>query len=282
MVYDLDYREVAAAAIDTAYRMTAQGGDTPNEFKVPSNVSRITGIRIGLSAISADTIADVNCSVEFRGAGIRTKEGWFAGPNLSTNGAAATSGGAAATKLMEYRTNIPVVPGGNFDAYFYIYGTDPGTAHGYLEIEYDGMPGRIVDSDVREVALTAANTLVSVTNRGTGAAGDFKPTGPIVEIICGFAPTLTGHATDGLNAGCAVHLSGAGIAINGNYKMLSNINCLGPDTDVHGSFISSLPERKQVPSPGIAIKKGSEIRAQAQVLESTQAGNAIVGLCYGA
>lgn len=277
MVYDSDYREVAAAAIDTAYRMTAQGADTPNAFVVPTNVSKITEIRIGLAAISTDVIADVNSCVEFRGAGIKVGEGWFAGPSLATNGAAATSGGSALTQLMKYKTNIEVSKGGEFDAYFYIYGTDPGTAHGFLDIIYDGVPGRIIDSDIREIALTTANTLVTASNRGTGAAGDFKPYGTIGEVIVGMAPTLTGHATDGLIAAASVHLSGPGLLVGGNYKFLSNVGCLGPDTDVHGSYASILPERYEC---NIKVKLNNAIRAQAQMLESTQAGNAIVGLCY--
>jgi len=279
MQFDGDYREAACAAIDTAYGLTAQGSATPGAFVVPSTASRITEIRIGLGGISSDTVADICCSVYIHGAGVHLGSGHFAGPIAGTAGAAATSGGYSFGKLMIYKTNIPVTPGAQFDADAYIYGTDSGTAHVFLQVIYDGTPGRIRDGDIREVALTTANTEVDVTNRGTGAAGNFEPVGTIGEIIFGVALTPTGHATDGLVGACALALSGPGLLLAGNYKFLGNCGFVEPDTDVHGpGVVQALPERYEC-GAGIRIKSG-KITAKAQVLESTQAGNAIVGLCY--
>jgi len=278
MVYDSDYREAACAAIDTAYGLTAQGSATPGAFVVPTTASRITEIRIGLGGISTDVVADIACSVHIYGAGVTLGEGYFAGPIAGTAGAAATSGGYSHGKLMIYKTNIRVTPGSQFNADAFIYGTDAGTAHIFLGIVYDGKPGAIIDGDIREVALTTANTLVAVTNKGTGAAGDFKPIGTIGEIIFGVALTPTGHATDGLVGAGSLHLSGPGLLVAGNYKFLGNCGFVEPDTDVHGPGVNqALPERYEC---NIQVKRGSDIRAEAQVLESTQAGNAIVGLCY--
>jgi hypothetical protein len=278
MVYDSDYREVACAAIDTAYTATAQGANTPGAFKVPTTANAITEIRIGLGGISADTVADVASYIHIYGSGVVIGEGYFAGPIAGTAGAAATSGGYNHGKLMVYKTNIPVKGGGEFNVDTFVSGTDAGTAHMFVGVVYDGTPGRIVDGDIREVSLTTANTLVSVVNRAGSAAGNFKPVSAIGEVIVGCALTPTGDATAGLVGAVSAHLSGGGLLAAGNYKFLGNTGWVEPDTDVHGPGVDqALPERYECL---IQVKKGSEIEAQAQMLESTQAGNAIVGLCY--
>lgn len=280
MTYDGDYREAACAAIDTAYAMTAQGADTPGAFVVPAGAQRITEIRIGLGRITVDTVAQIASYVHIYGGGApQLGEGWFAGPIAGVSGAAATSGGYTLGELQVYKTNIPVRGGGQINADAYVSGTDAGTAHMFLELVYDGMPGRIKDADIREGDLTAANTLVACQNRGGAASGDFLPSGTIVEVNIGVAMTPTGHATDGLVAASAFHLSGAGLAVAGNYKFLANCGFMEPDTDVSGVGATQIPLIRYE-TPGIPVKSGSSIRVQAQNIESAQAGNAIVCLCY--
>lgn len=279
MTYAADYREAPAAAIDTAYALTQQGANTPGAFVVP-NASKLTEIRIGLGGISADTVAEIVSYVHIYGGGVALGEGWFAGPIGGTAGAAATSGGYSHGKLMVYKTNIAVKVGGQINADAYVSGTDAGTAHVALGLIYDGIPGRIKDADIREGDLTAANTLVACQNRAGAASGNFKPLSQIVEVVFGVALTPTGHATAGLVAGAALHLSGGGLGVAGDKKFLGNWGFVEPDTDVHGPGIDqSVPERYE--TPGIPINPNGEIVAEAQLIESTQAGNAVVCLCYG-
>lgn len=283
MVYDVDYREVAGAAVDTAYTMTAKGADTPGAFVVPTTANRITELRLKLGGISAtDVVMGMTWGVHLYGSGIELSEGWFAGNAFSTSGAAATSGGQQSDKGMIYKTNIPVRPGGLFNADAFFWGEDTGTAQACLVVVYDGVPGKIRDGDVREVDIgAAANTLVTLANRGAAVAeGDFRPGYTrIVEIVCGAAPDPLGDAAAGLNFGPTFQLSGPGLLHAGNYSFAGNWGMMQPDTDVAGDQ-TAFHELDRYECD-IAVKRGDSIRAQAQNIESVQAGHAVIGFLYG-
>jgi hypothetical protein len=280
-MYDSDFRECPCAAVDTAYPMTQQGADTPGSFVVPTTASRITTIKIFISGLVTDVVTGTTCAVHLTGAGLTgIGEGWFVGPMLSQSGAAATSGGWAYGDGMMYKTNIPVKPGATFQADAVINGEDPGTAHVLLWLEYDGVPGRIVDGDYREIDIgAAANTLVTLADRGTTAAeGDFKPRGNICEIVFGAALDPTGDAANGLVFAPALQLSGPGLVSAGNYKFLGPAGPTQPDTDVSGNGSAVVNPARYIVN--IATKTGSTIRAQAQNIESINPSHSICGLLY--
>lgn len=281
MVYDADYREVAMAAVDTEYAMTAQGADTPNDFDVPTNVLRITEIRIGLGGINGpDTITGTTSAIHLSGSGITIGEGYFPGPTMSNSGAAATAGGFDTFNLQKYEVNIPVKPGGKIHAAAMIHGEDPGTAQMFLTLVYDGpVIGKIRDYDYREIDIgAAANTLYAVVDRwGTAAYGDFRPVGTIGEIVIGNAVDPTGDANNPLGVGTAVHLTGSGLVNAGNYKYIGPCGVVCPDTDVTPAMIVRQLERYVT---NIQVKLGSTIRASAQNIESIQVGHCIVGFGY--
>lgn len=282
MVYDTDYREVAMAAIDTAYPVIEQGANTRNGFTVPSTVSKLTAVRIGLGAIGTDVIVGVTSAIKISGTGLKVPELFLVGPMIAAAGAAATDGGFSQAEPMLYKTNIGVKPGNTIDVTAFVHGEDIGAAHILVEFEYDGIPGRITGGDYREESTgAAANTLVTLARRGDVAAqGVFKPTGPIIEIVFGAILDPVGHATDGLLVAPALHLTGNGLQVNGEYKVIGQIGQAHPDTDVVGTgAISVNPSRREC-GAGIPIKVNGEITAQAQNIESIQAIHAIVGLLY--
>ena len=280
MVYDTDYREAPLAAIDTAYALTQQGADTPGAFIVPTTASKLTAIRIGFGSLQQDLYVGTTSAVHLSGSGIVIGEGYFVGPMSAMASAAATSGHVLQTNPMVYKTNIPVKPGGSFSAEAFMHGEDPVSGHVFLQIEYDGMPGRIVDSDYREeTAGGTANTLTRLGVRGAGSAElDMAPPSTIGEVIFGFIVDPDGHATASYTIAPALHLSGPGLLNAGNYKFIGACGGIGPDVDVAGGDLLINPTRYV--TPGIAIKRGSRIRAQAQNIESGSEGHAICGLCY--
>lgn len=265
--------------------MTAKGADTPGAFVVPTTATKITALRLMLGGISAtDVVMGMSWGVHLYGSGIQLSEGWFAGNCYSVSGAAATSGGQQTDEGMIYRTNIPVRPGGLFNADAFFWGEDTGTAQAILCVEYDGIPGKIVDGDVREVDIgAAANTLVTLANRGAAVAeGDFRPGYTrIVEIVCGAAPDPLGDAAAGLNFMPTFHLSGPGLVHAGNYSFAGNAGMMLPDTDVSGDQTGFHKLVRYETGTGIQIKRGDSIRAQAQNIESIQAGHAVIGFLYG-
>jgi len=281
MVYDVDYRECAVPDDDVAAAMTAQGADTPGAFVVPTTASHITEIRIGLGSVSAaqDAVLAANSAVHIYGAGVQLAEGWFAGPCHTESGAAATSAGYAWAPPMIYKTNIPVRPGGTFSADAWIGGEDLADAHMCLVVVYDGVPGKIVDSDIREQDIgAAANTLVTMATRGGAAENDFRPGYTrIVEVVCGGAPDVTGGDV-GVNCMQAFHLSGAGLMAAGNYKFIGFVGFSYGDTDISGPGATDNLTRYEC---NIPIKRGDSIRVQAQNIESILATHAIIGLCFG-
>jgi hypothetical protein len=280
-MYDSDFRECPCAAVDTMYPLTQQGADTPGAFVVPTTASRITGIKIMISGIATDVVTGSTCAIRLTGAGLTgIGEGWFVGPMMSLAGAAATSGGYEYRDGMLYKTNIPVKPGATFNAEAVVNGEDSGTPHILLWIEYDGVPGVIVDGDYREIDIgAAANTLVTLADRGaTAGEGDFKPRGTICEVVFGAALDPTGDAAAGLVFAPAAQLSGPGLIAAGNYKFLGPAGPTQPDTDVAGNQNCLCNPARYIVN--IATKTGSTIRAQAQNIESINPGHAILGLLY--
>jgi len=280
MVYDTDYREAPLAAIDTAYALTQKGADTPLAFVVPTTVSRITGLYIGLGALVQDLYVGTTSAVHLFGGGIVLGEGYFPGPMLNAASAAATCGGYAQASPMKYKTNIPVKPGGTFNAEAFIHGEDPVSAHVILMIEYDGVPGVIKDCDYREETVgAAANTLTRLGVRGAGVAEpDMKPVSTIGEVIFGAIMDPNGHATDSFTSAPALHLTGPGLLINGNYQFIGACGFEQPDNDVAGNQAQIINPERYICN--IQIKKGSDIRASAQNLESILSTHAICGLAY--
>ena len=282
MVYDIDFRECAVPDDDVAANMVEQGPDTLGAFVVPTTASRITKILIGLGGVSAaqDAVLAATSAVHLTGGGIKLPEGWFPGPMHTESGAAATSAGYAWEAPMVYKTNIPVQPGGLFNATAWLYGEDLADAHLICAVEYDGFPGRITDCDMRESDIgAAANTFYVLNDRGGAVEGDFRPAyNKIVEIVCGAAPDVAGGDV-GFNVMPVFNLSGPGLVTAGNYDFPANTGFLLGDTDISGPGQITNLVRYEV--PGIAVKRGDSIRAQGMNIESIQASHAILGLCYG-
>lgn len=278
MVFDSDYRENSITALETATPLTAQGGDTPGAFIVPTNVSRITEIRISVATSTADDTAfGFTSAVHLYGGGISLGEGWFPGPTGFVEGAATMTGAVTDNEQQVYLTNIPVKPGGTFSADGYMLGEDIGALHMLLEIIYDGpVVGKIRDMDYRSYDLTTANTLVTLTERGAAAVeGDMKPAyGMIGEIYFGLGAKITGAATTAV--GTAFHLSGPGLRTAGNYKFIGRGVSLRSDS-VSGNSIKSLTKYVC----GIATKPGNAIRVQAQLIEGgLTTAFSLVGFAY--
>lgn len=277
MVYDSDYREVSVTALETATPITAQGADTPGAFVVPTNVSRITEIRIRANLGCADDTAfGFTTAIHIYGGGVVLSEGWFPGPVGLVEGHATGSGSVTDEEEQIYLTNIPVKPGAQFNIDGYMLGEDVGLIHMFVQIVYDGpVVGKIVDMDYRSIDLTAANTLVTLTERGAAAVeGDIRPPyDTIGEIYVGAGAKVTASAAT--VAGFAFQLSGAGLLVAGNYKFLGNT--IGSRTDLAESSIKALTKYHC----GIRVKRGNPIRVQAQMLE-TDLGTAfsVVGFAY--
>lgn len=275
-----DFRECPLAAVDTAYPLTQMGALTPGAFIVPKNAQRITAIKIFVSGISTDVVTGTTFAVELRG--IKGDQ-WYVGPMVSESGAAATSGGFDYRDGMTYQTNIDVSGVGQFDAFCYANGEDMGTAHLLLVIEYDGVPGRIKESDYREIDIgAAANTPVAVVDRGaTAAQGNFKPKGrTVVEIVFGAALDPTGDAANGLVFAPALELSGNALLTGGPYRFVGPSGPTQPDTDVSGNQSAIVNPHRIIPGAGIRTQDGDLI-ASAQNIESINPGHSIVGICYG-
>lgn len=262
--------------------MTQQGADTPGQFVVPTTASRITTIKIMISGIATDVVTGSTCAVKLSGVGIKVGEGWFVGPLISIAGAAATAGGFEYSQGMVYKTNIPVVGGASFLAEAVVNGEDLGTAHMLLLVEYDGVAGRVVDGDYREVDNgAAANTLYTAVYRGAAVdEGDFKTGGrTIIEVVFGAALDPTGDAANGLVFAPAAQLSGSGLVAAGNYKFLGPAGPTQPDTDVSGNQQTICNPERYITN--IATKSGGTVRAQVQNIESINPSHAIIGLLYG-
>jgi len=276
MVYDSDYREAAQTGLETATPLVEQGADTLGAFIVPTNVSRITEIRIGVHVlIAADAAMGMTSSIHMYGGGIVLGEGWFPGPVMTIAGHATGSGGIANVDLQKYLVNIPVKPGGQFNVDAFMLGEDVGAAHFFAGVVYDGpVVGKIKDMDYRSIDLTAANGLVTLTERGAAVVeGDMKPAyGKIGEIFLGAAAKETAAATTGV--GLAFHLSGPGLLAAGNYKFLGEGWTLQDDVNV--AVIKELTHYRV----NIPVKTNNPIRVQGQMLEA-DVGTAFSILGFG-
>ena len=211
-----------------------------------------------------------------------TGDQWYPGPLISIAGAAATSGGFEYRDAEIYQTNIPVAGVSQFDAFGYLNGEDLGTAHLLLQIEYDGVAGRIRECDYREDDIgAAANTLVALVTRGAAAnQGNFKPNGrTICEVRFGAALDPTGDAANGLVFAPAMEMSGNGLLTGGPYSFVGPSGPTQPDTDVSGNQGTIQSLAKIIPGAGIRTQTG-DVVVQAQNIESINPGHAIVALCY--
>jgi len=279
MVYDADYREQSITALGTATPLVAQGADTPGAFVVPTNVTRITEIRIhAIPGATVDTIMGFSTGIHIFGGGVKLSEGWFPGPAGFIGGVATMTAGVSDIEPQVYLTNIPVRPGGQFSIDGYMNGEDIGALHMLVEIIYDGpVVGKIVDMDYRSQDLTAANTLVTLDERFNGTAeGDMKPAyGTIGEVFVGMGAKIT--AGTSLPIGLAAHLSGPGLQSAGNYKFLGKGCAINDDSATLPGSVKKL-ERYICQ---IATKPSNGIRVQAQMIENDiGTAFAVVGFAY--
>lgn len=279
MPYDSDYREASITALETATPLTAQGADTPGAFIVPTDVSRITEIIIQcVPAATVDTIMGFTTSIHFTGSGVELPEGWFPGPTGLVGGVATMTAGVSDVNEQRYLTNIPVKPGGQFNIDGFMLGEDIGALHMLVQVVYDGpVVGKIRDMDYRSIDLTAANTLVTLTERGAAVVeGDFKPAYPVIgEIFVGMGGKIT--AGTSVAVGLAFHLSGAGLKHAGNYKFIGKGCAVNDDSATLPGTVRPL---SRFIGP-IETKPNNAIRVQAQMIEG-DLGTAfsVVGFAY--
>lgn len=280
MPYDIDYRESETDAADTYFTLTAKGAATPGNFQVPGNVSTITEIRVtGSVDYTADAHYGCSTAINLNGAGIGQGFQQYPGPCFGAVGAATFNAGLVTGAPEIYHTNIPVVPGGEIQAQGVIMGEDPGAAMRLqVNLVYDGIPGRIVDSDYRECDLTAANTPVRLNARGGVAVGSFKTTKrPIVEVRCNGGI----KAVAGLSS-CTTDymLYGAGLVNAGNYNFEGRAYAVTEDLATGGAGSFNVTSVRHVTN--IALKPGNLIDVDATML-NTDLGSiwAIFGLQYG-
>lgn len=277
-----EYLEVAMADDVVLTDVTEQGANTKNYIAVPKGAQHITAVKIFVGIIGADVITGNTMTVKLVGP---PGEQVYAGPNTSTSGAAATAGGLAIGKPEVYQTRISVAGLAQIGIQANFSGDDPGAMHIGVQLEFDGVPGQIVDADCREIAIgAAANTLLALTTKmNTTGYGNFKANGkPIKEIRFGCAWDPEGNATAGLLMMPALHLSGGGLVTpNKPLKFLGPAGFSGPDTDVAGAQAVIANLERVVPGVGIPTAQSGEIEASAQAIESVQGGQAICCLCFG-
>lgn len=277
-----DFLEVAMPDDVTLVQVTEQGALTNNYIPVPKGAMFITAVKIFVGIIGADVITGNTFTVHLKG-----PEGnqVYAGPLLSTAGAAATAGGLAYGKPEIYQTRIPCSKLSRIDIEANFSGDDPGAAHIAVQLEFDGVPGQIVDADCREIAIgAAANTLLALTTKmATTGYGNFKADGKMIkEIRFGAAFDPEGNATAGLLMMPSLELGGNGLVTpNKPIKAVGPTGFSGPDTDVAGAqaVISNL--ERIIPGNGIRTNQSGDIEAKAQTIESISAAQAICCLCFG-
>lgn len=275
--YDSDYREVSITALETATPLVEQGADSPGAFVVPTNVSKITEIKITvIPSIADDAVMGFTSAIHIFGSGVSLPEGWFPGPTGILDSVAVYSSAQVANEMQHYLVNIPVKPGGQFSINGYMLGEDIGALHMLVQIVYDGpVVGKIIDMDYRSIDLGTANALVTLTERGAAVVeGDMRPAyRTIGEIFLGMGGKLTASATV---VGFGVHLSGPGLKTAGNYKFIgrgvTNHGDVGNNGSVH-------PLTRNI--CGIQTKVGNAIRVQALMIEGDLGtAYAIVGFAY--
>jgi len=266
MVYHSDYREQTITALETATYLNAKGADTPGNFVVPSDVSRITEIVIGLAPeATVDNIMGATSCIHIHGGGVNLPVGYFPGPSFTTGGGGATTPGGGFKEPFRIQTNIPVHPGGEFRVDGFMCGEDVGAIHLTVQIVYDGVPGKIIDCDVRSIDLTTTNTLVTLTERADATVeGDIKPPySTIGELFFAVGAKVTA-GNDAIST--ALHLTGPGIVVAGPYEWTGPAIAINDDTAISLNAVVCHPMRF-VCGSGIAVRKGTAIRLQAQMLE---------------
>ena len=277
MPYFADYREQTITGLETATHINAQGADTPGVFVVPNNVSRITEIVIGLaSEATVDNIMGASSCIHIHGGGVKLPVGYFLGPTFTVGGAAATTAGGGFNLPHRIHTNIPVQPG-TFRVDGFMTGEDVGAIHMTVGIIYDGVPGKIIDGDVRSIDLATVNTLYTMTERADATVeGDIKPPYTrIGEIHFGCGAKITA-GNDAIST--ALHLTGEGLVVAGNLKWLGPTIAINDDTAISLNAVNCNPMRYIV---DIRVKRNTAIRFQAQMLEG-DVGTAwsVVGVGY--
>lgn len=279
MPYKSDIREANVADDDVATVLTELGGASPGDFDVPGDVKRITEVNI---AVAPDWTADAMYAASFHvvlSGDLQVGHGAFPGPLVSTAGAVATSAGSHYGPFQRVQTNIPVTAGGSIKATAYMGGEDIGEASVMCQLVYDGFPGRIVDMDVREENLAAANTPVSLQAKQAAASGDFKVGRPaIAEVHFGAAFKFVAGP---LRALPVLQLSGAGIAGGGPNWFMGPSGGVQDDVAISGDMVV-MPLSRYICGPlGIKTNKGNTINASAQMIEDDAGtGMAIVALGY--
>ena len=279
MVYDADFREVNAAALETASPLINVGADAPGAFVVPTTASRITELRFTIGASCADdTMFGATTSFHIHGGGVHLQEGWFLGPTMTSSSLAAASGNRCGDVTQKYLTNIPVNPGGQFTIDGYMLGEDVGSLMMLAQVVYDGpVVGKIVDMDYRSIDLAAVNTWTTLTERGAAVVeGDMRPHRKIIgELFFGVGAKITVGAANVTNYG--FQLSGAGLQHAGNYRFIVGAS-QGSSTEAAADTKISELERYICQIP---VKVGNSIRVQGNMLE-TDVGTAfsVCGFAY--
>ena len=278
MVYQSDYRENTITALETATQITQVGADNVGQFVVPQNVSRITEILISaVPAWTVDTILGFTSVIKLSG-DLTISHGYFVGPAGSCGAAALTAPGGKFETPMRYLVNIPVKPGGLIKCEGFMCGEDIGALHLLVNLVYDGIPGPIVDMDVRSIDLTAANTLVTLTERADATVeGDFATAGRTIKevyVVAG-AKITAGNAAVGL----AFHVTGPGL-MGSEQKFIGPGISINDDTASLGADLVN-PLRYICGLSGIPTKVGNKVRVQAQMIEG-DVGTAysMIGFAY--
>ena len=278
MVYQSDYRENTLIALETATQITQQGADNVGQFVVPQNVSKITEIIISaVPAYTIDAIVGFTSVIKLSG-DIKLSHGYFMGPAGVSGGAGATTPGGKFETPMRYPTNIPVTPGGRIKCEGFLCGEVITALHLLVDLVYDGVPGPITDMDVRSIDLTAANALVTMTERADATVeGDFATAGRTIKevyVVAG-AKITAGNAA----VGFAFHVTGPGL-------MLTEQKFIGPGIGINDDTAISLGGHlvnpfRYICGSGIPTKVGNKVRVQAQMIEG-DVGTAfsMIGFAY--
>lgn len=263
-MYAIDYRENDVTALDTQTALTEQGADSPGAFVVPMNASAITEIILAASPdFTADAAHACTTAVRLTGPGLAAPESWIAGQSTLTFGAAATSAGQGNEPPMRVLCNIPVNPGQRINAYGFMHGSaDMGSVRVNVSLVYDGpVRGNAKYFDYREGDTAAANTLVTLANRGGVAEGDFDVgAGVITDVIINV--TNVGVAGP-LGATTAHHFSGSGLATANPLKFLGNSLYTQDDSAISGkgAVTNAMQYKTDIPT------QSGLIRVQAQEIE---------------
>lgn len=265
MGYDVDYRENDVTAIDTATALTEQGADSPGAFIVPEHAGAITEIIITVGCDwTTDVIEGFTTAIRLTGPGLNAPESWIGGPVGLTTGATNIMTSSLIALPQRVLCNIPVVPGQKINCYAYMHGSaDMGSLRVSVTLVYDGPEvGTARYFDYREGDTAAANTLVTLTNRGGAAEADFDVgSGEIVEVLVGTGGVVVAGPLAAIHA---FHLSGNGLQTAGNYRFTGHSISVDADAGTIASQANIVPCVRYKVSIGT---KTGKIRVQAQEIE---------------